>query len=291
LNSSRAAAAKSASRRFTLFSALLFSLEEARSAMHTTRLLGLMTGLGLAGCTAAASGPAYEVKGDTTATADVSATQRATAQVAAPSPSSVTVSGQVVDATGAGIAGMPVLELPDDVYLNSILRTEADENGVFTLDGIAGDGREWFYFEQTGYAALFEALDTTSDLRQATPPLTLLSNADAAALAQSFGVTLDPDKGVVRVPVTVGARGQGRPALASEFQVTFEPPLDVPVHYVDGEALAFNVVIYDSYQVMITRNGHVCAPASHPSLVATDGSVEVRPMTGTWTVGPTIACE
>jgi hypothetical protein len=259
--------------------------------MHTTRFLGLTTVLGLAGCAVAPGGPAYEPGADTTGTAGVSAAGRATAQVVAPSPSSVSVSGQVVDAAGVGIARVPVLRLPDDAYLNSILRTQTDEDGAFTLDGIAGDGREWFYFGQTGYAAVLEAVDTTSDPRQATPPVTLLSDADAASLAQSFGVTLDPDRCVVEVPVTVGAGAQGRPALASEFQVSFDPPLDVPVHYVDGKALAFNVVAYSSYQVTITRSGHVCAPASHPSLVATDGSVEVRPMTGTWTVGPTVACD
>jgi hypothetical protein len=259
--------------------------------MHTTRFLGLLAALGLAGCTATTGGPADESRADTTATAGVSAAGRATAQVAAPSASSVSVSGQVVDAAGAGVAGVPVLRLPDDAYLDSILRAQTDADGAFTLEGILGDGREWFYVAQTGYAALFEALDTTTASRQALPPLTLLSSADAASLAQSFGVSLDPDRSVLEVPVTVGAGPQGRPALATEFQVSFEPPLDVPVHYVDGKALAFNVVAYESYQVTITRSGHVCAPASHPSLVAPDGSVEVRPMTGTWTVGPTVACD
>ncbi len=259
--------------------------------MHTIRFLGLLAALGLAGCTATAGGPADEPGADPTATAGVAAAGRATAQVAAPSASSVSVAGQVVDAAGAGVAGVPVLRLPDDAYLDSVLRTQTDADGAFTLVGIIGDAREWFYVEQTGYEALFEALDTTSDPRQTLPPLTLRSNADAASLAQSFGVALDPDRGVVEVPVTVVVGGQGTPAPASEFQVSFEPPLDVPVHYVDGKALAFNVIAYDAYQVTVTGSGHVCAPASHPALVAADGSVEVRPMTGTWTIGPTVACE
>jgi hypothetical protein len=111
---------------------------------------------------------------------------------------------------------------------------------------VAGDARQWLFFGRTGYAPLFQAIDTTRDARQAAPPVTLLSDAEAAALAQSF---------------------------------------------VDGEAIAFNVIAYSSYQVTVMRDGRVCAPASHPTLVAADGSVEVLPMTGSWTVAPATACE
>ena len=150
--------------------------------MNTRPLLGLIAALGLAGCTVTAGAPAYEAQGDTTATVGVAAT----AQVAAaPAASTVTLSGQVVDTSGAGVAGTQVLRMPDDAYLVSILRAETTENGAFTLGGVAADARQWFYFQQSGYAGRFDALDTTPAPRQATSPVTLLSNAEAAAFAQA----------------------------------------------------------------------------------------------------------
>jgi hypothetical protein len=63
------------------------------------------------------------------------------------------------------------------------------------------------------------------------------------------------------------------------------------VEYGDGEAIAFNVVVFGSYQVKVTRGGHLCVPDAHPADVAADGSVEVRRVVGTWTIGTRMDCE
>jgi hypothetical protein len=204
---------------------------------------------------------------------------------------SVTVSGQVVGTTGAGIDAVEVLRVPTDPYLVPVLRAKTDPFGEFSLDGLEGDAREWLYFGHTGYVRSFRASEMTRDARQALPPVTLLLDAEGAALAQTFGALLDPNKSVLVVLVMESAGGPLRPTPASEFQVIFQPPLDVSIHYTDGQAIAFNAVAYNSYQLTVVRNGRPCAPASHPDLVAADGSVGVRPMAGVWTVGPTMACE
>jgi hypothetical protein len=255
--------------------------------MHPTHILALAAAVGLGGCAVRTGGPDSAPQ-DNTAAAPSAATA---GSVTPPLPSAVTVRGLVLGTTAMGIGGVQVLRIPLDPYLTPILSTQTDTQGAFALDGVAGDAREWFVFDRTGYARLFQAIDTTLDGRQSAPSVTLLSDTEAAGLAQTFGVKLDPDKSVIRVPVTITVGGEVRQALGSEFQVTFQPPLDVPVHYVDGGAIAFNVVAYNSYQATVLRDGRVCAPASHPTFVATDGSVVVRPMSGCWTVAPTMACE
>jgi hypothetical protein len=203
----------------------------------------------------------------------------------------VTVRGQVVGTGGSGIDGVEVLRMPADAYLLPILRTQTDASGSFVLDGVAGNAREWFVFQQAGYVALYQAFDTTGGSGQALPAATLLSNDEGAALGQSFGVVLDPKKSVVRVPITAAGAGQTALAPACDFHVTFQPTIDVPVHCVDGEAIAFNVAPNDAYQVTVTRAGHLCAPAAHPSLVAGDGSVPIGAQAGFWTIGPTMTCK
>jgi hypothetical protein len=209
----------------------------------------------------------------------------------APTPSTVTVRGQVVGTGGGGVGGVEVLRVPADAYLLPILRTQTDASGSFVLDGVAGNAREWFVFQQAGYVALYQAFDTTGGSGQTIPAATLLSNDEGAALAQGFGVVLDPKKSVVRVPVTVASAGQTVPAAAGDFEITFEPPLDVPVHFVEGEAIAFNVASTGTYQVKVTRAGQACAPAAHPTLVAGDGSVPIGAQAGYWTIGPTMSCK
>jgi hypothetical protein len=126
------------------------------------------------------------------------------------------------------------------------------------------------------------------------PAATLLSNDEAAALALSFGVALDPQKSVLRIPVTVTSTvpGAGQPAgaAATGFQVDFQPPIDVAVQYTAGEAIAFNVAPKGTYQVKVTRAGRACLPAAHPTLAASDGSVPVDVQAGYWAIGPTMSC-
>jgi hypothetical protein len=255
--------------------------------MHPTHIFGLAALVGLGGCALRTGGLESAPQSDTAAAPSAAPAGSA----ATLPPSAVTVQGLVVGTTATGIDGVDVVRVQGDPYLIPLLRAQTDADGAFALDGVAGDARQWFFFGRTGYAPLFQAIDTTRDAWQAAPPVTLLSDAEAAALAQSFGVQPDSTKSIIRVPVAIAVGGETRQALAREFQVSFQPPLDVPIHYVDGEAIAFNVIAYSSYQVTVMRDGRVCAPPSHPTLVAPDGSVEVLPMTGSWTVAPVMACE
>jgi hypothetical protein len=254
--------------------------------MDAIHLLGLLAGVTLAGCAATGGGAGEGAPQGAHATAN-----SAGAKVVVAPQRTTTLSGQVVSSDGAPLDAVEVLRVPADAYLVPILRTQTDALGAFTLDGVEANALDWFYIDRTGYVSLFQAFDTTADARQALPTVAMRSDAEGDALAQSFGVTLDPGKSVVFVPVTVRAGGQTRPAVAVELEVSLQPPLDVPVHYVDGNAIALNVIAYDSYQVLVRRNGHACVPASHSTLVAADGSVEVRPMSGIWSIGPDMACE
>lgn len=244
---------------------------------------GSVAAFGLTGCTAVSASSAPEPA------AEPASVPSGTGVPSQPTP--VTITGQVLDTTGAGIDGVEVLRVPADVYLVPLLRAQTDTLGDFTLGGVEGDSRQWVYFGRTGFVGMFQALETTRSAREALSAVTLLSEAEAAAMAQTLGATLDPKKIVLVIPVTVNVEGQPRPALPSDVQITFQPSPDVPVHYADGGAIALNALAYSTYQVTVARNGRVCPPASHPNLVAADGSVEVRPMSGTWTVGPTMACQ
>jgi hypothetical protein len=111
-----------------------------------------------------------------------------------------------------------------------------------------------------------------------------------AAGAQTFGVTLDPTRTVILIPVAPSVPGGSTPDTAGDFTVSTQPPLDVPVQYASGEAIVFNAIATDSYQVTVTRGASTCVPASHPAAVAADGSVELRTLPGFWTVGPAMVC-
>jgi hypothetical protein len=206
-----------------------------------------------------------------------------------PAPSTVTVQGQVARTDGVGLVGVQVLRVPRDPYLEPVLMTQSGAGGSFVMDGVTGDTRQWFVFDKAGYVGLFQAFDPAADGRQDLPTAILLTDGEAATLAQGLGATLDPGRTVIRVPLVTTAGGQAR-VPAEEFQVDLQPPLDVPIHYLDGEAIVINAVAYDSYQLKVTRAGRACATALHPSLVAADGSVEIRTMPGYWTVGPTMLC-
>jgi hypothetical protein len=249
--------------------------------MHWTHLAAVATAMALPGCAAGANGAheGHAVSTSTAATADADA-----------GPATVTVLGAVTGTNATGLDGVSVLRIPGDAYITPVLRAQTDATGAYSLDGVASDAREWFYFDQPGYAGLFQAFDTTAAARQALPTVTLLSNAEATALAQADGATIDPTKAVIRVPVVI-VGDAATDAPADGVQVTFDPALDTPVHYAGGEAIVFNAVVYDSYRVTVRRNGHLCAPAAHPALLAADGSFEVRTMTGLWSVAPTTVCE
>jgi hypothetical protein len=251
--------------------------------MHWTHLAAMAAAMALAGCTAGANG----ADGDRQA---VSTSTAATADADA-GPATVTVQGVVTTTGATGLDGVAVLRIPSDAYLTPVLRTQTDAAGAYSLDGVASDAREWLYFDQPGYAGLFQAFDTTAASQQALPVATLLSNTEASALAQADGETLDPTKAVIRIPVVVAGEDAASDAGTDGLEVTFQPALDTPVHYAGGEAIAFNAVVYDSYRVTVRRNGRLCAPAAHPGLLAADGSFEVRTMTGLWSVAPTSVCE
>jgi hypothetical protein len=72
--------------------------------------------------------------------------------------------------------------------------------------------------------------------------------------------------------------------------VTFVPPLETPVVYADGEAIAFNAASSGDYEVTVRSGGQACAPAAHPGLVEPGGSVKVGALEGFFTMGPAIAC-
>jgi hypothetical protein len=167
-------------------------------------LLGLAAAAS-AGCEAATEqtggSPSTQAGGETAL-----ARSETSAPPPAPTPSSVTVRGEVVGTSGAGIDGVEVLRIPGDAYLLPILRTQTDASGSFVLEGVAGNARECFFFQEAGYASVYQAFDTTLETAQTIPAATLLSNDEAAALAQSFGVVLDAKKSVVRIPVTVATQ-------------------------------------------------------------------------------------
>jgi hypothetical protein len=172
----------------------------------------------------------------------------------------------------------------------SMQKTQTDAAGFFVLGGVQANERDWFVLEQQGYQGVFQELDVTSVAQQTLPAATLTTNADAAALAQSFGVTLDPTRTVIRIPVALSAPGGSTPDTAGDFTMSTQPPLDAPVQYASGEAIVFNAIPTDSYQVIVTRGASPCVPASHPAAVAADGSVQVRTLSGFWTVGPAMVC-
>jgi hypothetical protein len=124
------------------------------------------------------------------------------------------------------------------------------------------------------------------------PAVTLLADAEASALAGRFGVELDPSRCTIRVPVTTTVDGRAVPLGAWGFHVDVRPAVDAPVLFTDGEAIVFNAsASQSSVQVTVTRNGRTCAPATHSTLVAGDGSVTIPILAGDWTVGPTMLCE
>jgi hypothetical protein len=254
--------------------------------MHWKHLAAVTAALSFAGCAADASGP-NEADEGRPAVATSAAT---TAPIPDAGPPTVTVLSAVTGTNATGLDGVSVLRIPGDAYITPVLRTQTDAAGAYSLDGVTSDAREWFYFDRPGYAGLFQAFDTTATPRQTLPAVTLLSNAEATALAQMNGETIDPTAAVIRVPVMV-AGDPATDAPADGVQVTFDPALATPVHYTSGEAIVFNAVVYESYRVTVRRNGHLCAPAAHPALLAADGSFEVRTMTGLWSVAPTSVCD
>ncbi|MGO9834063.1 MAG: hypothetical protein ACLP1X_07610 [Polyangiaceae bacterium] len=207
-----------------------------------------------------------------------------------PAPSVVTtviVRGQVMSAPDTGLGGAQVSWLPGDPYLMPMQKTQADASGFFALGGVQANARDWFVLEQTGFQGVFQEFDVTTAAQQILPAATLPSNADAAALAQTFAVALDPTRVVIRIPIAVSPLPGSTPVAIA---VTAQPPLDVPVQYASGEAIVFNAIPVDPYQITVTRGSSTCAPASYPASVAADGSVEVRTLSGFWTVGPAMVC-
>jgi hypothetical protein len=206
-------------------------------------------------------------------------------------PVSVNVTGQVVGTDGTALAGVPVLRLGLDPYLEPILRTQTDAAGYFTLDGVEGNAREWFFFELSGgYAGVYAALDTTGYEQQEVPSTMPPTNAALASIARGFGITLDSTAAIVRVPIVTATGSPAAALVGGEIQVTFDPPLGVSVVSVSGVATAFNVGASDQYTVTVTRSGALCVPAFHPELVDSDGSVPIGTFVGVVTVAPTMAC-
>jgi hypothetical protein len=255
--------------------------------MRWKHLAAVTAALSFAGCAANTNGPNGADEGRPA----IATSAAATAPAPEAGPATVTVLSAVTATNAAGLDGVAVLRIPNDAYITPVLRTQTDAAGAYALDGVASDAREWFYFEQPGYAGLFQAFDTTAAAQQALPVVTLLSNAEASALAQANGETIDPSDAVIRVPFTVAGGDVATDSPADGVQVTFDPPLATAVHYAGGEAIVFNAGVYESYRVTVRRNGRLCAPAAHPALVAADGSFEVRTMTGLWSVAPTSVCE
>jgi len=198
-----------------------------------------------------------------------------------------TVTGQILSQAGVGLAGVQASWLPSDAYLVSIQSAYSDAARSFVLSGVGANARDWFAFELTGYKSIFQEFDVTSAAQQTLPAATLPTTAEAAALAQSFDVTLDPTRVVIIIPVAVTASSDDTSAALT---VSTQPPLDVPVQYDSGEAIVFNAIPTDSYQVTVTRGTSMCVPSSQPEAVADNGSVEVRTISGFWTVAPTMVC-
>jgi hypothetical protein len=232
-------------------------------------------GPAVGGCAGATEGPGEQASPPPVVDAPLSAT----------APATVTVRGQVLAAPDAGLADAEVSWLPSDPYLVALQATRTDPDGSFALGDVAVDAQDWFVFDDQGYQGIFAPFDITSD-SQELPAVTLLASADAVAWAKTLGVTLDPDRVVIRMPVTVADAG----ATAAEWTVSAQPPLDQPAQYANGEVVVLNALATDSYQVTLAHRGQTCAPASHPGLVAADGSVEVRTLFGFWTVGPAMVC-
>jgi hypothetical protein len=130
------------------------------------------------------------------------------------------------------------------------------------------------------HVSLYQAIETSSDGSQTMPAATLLTDEEGAAFARRLGVTLDPTRSVVRIPVT---------GSVASLQVTFSPPIDVAVVAQEGEAVAPNVIA-GIYNVTVRAGGRLCAPAGHPGFVGPDGSVKIGALTGFFTVAPTMVC-
>jgi hypothetical protein len=109
-------------------------------------------------------------------------------------------------------------------------------------------------------------------------------------MAQSFGAALDPDSGMVSVPLAIGVAGQTQPAAAGEVVVTFAPDVNTPVFYATGQAIALNVVGGSYYGLTATRGGRACVPSGHPELVQPDGSVRIATPSGYLTEAPAMTC-